>query len=386
MELIRTLSDFAVGHQICAAMRFPRFSFRHVIMGWDKVAYTLAELSGASRSCDRFGSLDDGSWRLDSCGESLASAEVISLHIPLTTTTKKAFNAEIISQLRNGVKIISDAVGVIDEEALLEALDNGVVAKAVFTEEPSKLDDKLAGHKNVTVTPHPLASMRLLAQEGVAMEVAQEVLSALQGDIPLSTINARGFYKEVLERLAPYIPLAEKLGRFMQLATIGSAVKSVQVSYRFKDGVVCCLERRLITWSPLLRPMIIKGLTEPNSRTNVNFVNADYVAKQQGLVITEEWKSGKEESSVDIEGSLESIQVKIAQVEPMFSRALLSDSDEIAFEEEDNVGISFMIVTARKTSSKQALMSIRVEDEPSVAVLQRIEGIQGVEEVMFVNL
>ncbi|MCO5578705.1 hypothetical protein L7F22_032550 [Adiantum nelumboides] len=179
--------------------------------------------------------------------------------------------------------------------------------------------------------------------------------------------------------------------------------------------------------------MIIKGLMEPNSRMNINLVNADYVAKQQGLVFTEECKSDREESDESFsKDSLESIHVKIAQVESKFARALPSDSDEIAFEgelkhgctpflskvgsfdvdisldgrlilvghldqpgmiakvlsvlEEDNVGINFMIVTARKTSSKQALMAIKVEDEPSVAALQRIEGIQGVEGVMFVNL
>ncbi|MCO5587420.1 hypothetical protein L7F22_041369 [Adiantum nelumboides] len=118
----------------------------------------------------------------------------------------------------------------------------------------------------------------------------------------------------------------------MQLAMVGSAVKTVQVSYRFKDVSVRPLERESNIWSHLLRPMIIKGLMEPNSRTNVNFVNADYVAKQQGLVITEECNSDKEEGSS--EGTLESMQVRIAQVESKFARALLSNSDEIAFEGE----------------------------------------------------
>ncbi|KAI5054812.1 hypothetical protein GOP47_0029957 [Adiantum capillus-veneris] len=174
------------------------------------------------------------------------------------------------------VRIISDAGGVIDEEALLEALDSGVVAQVVFTEEPSKLDDKLAGHRNVIVTPYPLASTTLLAQEGVAVEVAQEVLSALQGDIPLSAMNARGVHKVVLEYLAPYMLLAEKLGRLMQLATVGSAVKSVNVCVKVSNRLTHEYRRRssitdfIEDGSHLLRRMIIEGLLEPNSRTNVN--------------------------------------------------------------------------------------------------------------------
>jgi D-3-phosphoglycerate dehydrogenase / 2-oxoglutarate reductase len=86
----------------------------------------------------------------------------------------------------------------------------------------------------------------------------------------------------VLSELAPYVELAEKLARLaIQLVTGGGGVKSVKVTYasaRAPDD----LDTRV------LRAMITKGLIEPISSVFVNLVNADFVAKQRGVRITEE--------------------------------------------------------------------------------------------------
>ncbi|KAF9613838.1 hypothetical protein IFM89_012370, partial [Coptis chinensis] len=146
--------------------------------------------------------------------EAISTADFISLHMPLTPTTSKILNDENFAKMKKGVRIINVARGgVIDEEALVRALDNGTVAQAaldVFTVEPPPKDSKLVQHKNVTVTPHL----------GASTKEAQEA------------VNAPMVPAEVLSELAPYVVLAEKLGRLaVQLVAGGSGIKSVKVVY-----------------------------------------------------------------------------------------------------------------------------------------------------------
>nr|GMC77381.1 D-3-phosphoglycerate dehydrogenase 2, chloroplastic [Ipomoea batatas] len=130
---------------------------------------------------------------LVSFDQAISSAHFISLHMPLTPATKKVFNDETFAKMRKGARLINVARGgVIDEEALVRALDNGTVAQAaldVFTEEPPAKDSKLVLHENVTVTPHLGASTKE-AQEGVAVEVAEAVVGALKGELSATAVNA----------------------------------------------------------------------------------------------------------------------------------------------------------------------------------------------------
>lgn len=94
--------------------------------------------------------------------EAIATADFISLHMPLTPATSKILNDQCFSMMKKGVRIVNVARGaVIDEDALVRALDSGIVAQAaldVFTLEPPLADNKLVLHEKVTVTPHLGAS------------------------------------------------------------------------------------------------------------------------------------------------------------------------------------------------------------------------------------
>ncbi|KAJ6878695.1 D-3-phosphoglycerate dehydrogenase 3 [Populus alba x Populus x berolinensis] len=354
--------------------------------------------------------------------EAISTADFISLHMPLTPATSKMFNDESFSQMKKGVRIVNVARGgVIDEEALVRALDSGTVAQAaldVFTEEPPSKDSKLVLHENVTVTPH-LGASTTEAQEGVAIEVAEAVVGALKGQLAATAVNAPMLPAAILSELAPFVTLSEKLGRLaVQLVAGGSGVQSVKVTYASARGPDD-LDTRL------LRAMITKGLIEPISSVFINLVNADFSAKQRGLRITEE--------RILLEGSpenpLEFIQVQIANVESKFSIAM-SDSGEIKVEGrvkdrkphltkigsfgvdvsmegslilcrqvdqpgmvgsvgsilgEENVNVSFMSV-GRIAPRKQAVMTIGVDEEPSKEALKRIEEIPAVEEIVFLKL
>ncbi|CAD6245294.1 unnamed protein product [Miscanthus lutarioriparius] len=360
---------------------------------------------------------------LVSFDEAIGRADFISLHMPLIPTTSKIFNDESFAKMKTGVRIINVARGgVIDEDALVRALDSGKVAQAaldVFTVEPPPKDSKLVLHENVTVTPH-LGASTVEAQEGVAIEIAEAVVGALRGELAATAVNAPMVPAEIMSELAPYVSLAEKLGRLaVQLVAGESGIKGVKVVYTTARGPDD-LDTRL------LRAMVTKGLVEPVSSTFVNLVNADYTAKQRGLRITEERVA---HDSPAAEAPLESVQVRLSNVQSKFAGAI-SDGGDIVLEgrvkygvphltlvgpyEVDvsldgnlilcrqidqpgmigkvgnilgqrNVNISFMSV-GRMFRGKQAIMAIGVDEEPDKETLENIGAIPAIEEFVFLEL
>nr|GLL17864.1 D-3-phosphoglycerate dehydrogenase 2, chloroplastic-like [Ipomoea trifida] len=359
---------------------------------------------------------------LVSFDQAISTADFISLHMPLTPATQKIFNDETFAKVKKGVRLVNVARGgVIDEDALVRALDSGAVAQAaldVFAVEPPPKDSKLVQHENVTVTPHLGASTKE-AQEGVAVEIAEAVVGALKGELSATAVNAPMVPPEVLSELAPYVVLAEKLGRLaVQLVTGGSGIQSIKIVYktaRDPDN----LDTRL------LRAMVTKGIIEPISDTIINLVNADFTAKQKGLRISEERivvDSSKEHP-------VEAIQVQISNVESKFASALLNNGNisiegrvkygiphltcvgsfsvDVSLEGnlilcrqtdqpgmigsvgnilgESNVNVSFMSV-GRTIKRTKAIMAIGVDEEPDKDSLKKIGEVPAVEEFVFLKL
>ncbi|KAK4761064.1 hypothetical protein SAY87_005957 [Trapa incisa] len=359
---------------------------------------------------------------LVSFDEAICTADFISLHMPLTPTTKNVFNDHTFSKMKKGVRIINVARGgVIDEDALVRALDSGVVAQAaldVFVEEPPSKESKLVQHHNVTVTPHLGASTKE-AQEGVAIEIAEAVVGALNGELSATAVNAPMVPPEVLSELAPYVILAEKLGRLaVQLVAGGGGVQSVKVVYRSARDTDD-LDTRL------LRAMITKGIIEPISSSFVNLVNADHVAKQKGLRISEE------RVTIDSspESPLDSIQINISNMDSKFASAVTEDGHisiegrvkdgvphltcvgtfdvDVSLEGnvilcrqvdqpgmiglvgnilgQHNVNVSFMSV-GRTAPRKKAIMAIGVDEAPRKETLDDIGNVPAIEEFVFLDL
>ena len=110
-------------------------------------------------------------------------ADVITLHIPLTPESKSMINSGSFNQMKKGVYLVCAARGgVIDEAALLEALNSGQVAGAaldVFTTEPPGLTD-LVSHPKVIATPH-VGAQTVEAQGRAAYDISTEIIRALNG-------------------------------------------------------------------------------------------------------------------------------------------------------------------------------------------------------------
>jgi phosphoglycerate dehydrogenase-like enzyme len=113
-----------------------------------------------------------------------AKSDFISFHLPLTPESKGMVGGQSFAQMKKGVRIIDAARGgIIDETALLAALENGQVAAAaldVFSAEPPGLT-ALVAHPNVVATPH-IGAQTAEAQDRAAEDIASEVLNALRGE------------------------------------------------------------------------------------------------------------------------------------------------------------------------------------------------------------
>ncbi len=216
---------------------------------------------------------------LVSLDELLAQADVISLHTRLTPSTRDYLGAEQLAKVKQGVRIINTARGeLIDENALIKALDDGRVAGAaidVFREEPPG-ESPLLTHERVLVTPHLGASTEE-AQERAALDVAQEVLAVLRGEPPRYAVNAPLVSAETMEVLRPFLDVA---ARTASLATqlCDGQLRSVEIE--------CLGDIAGYDVTPLKAAMI-KGLLAPISEENVTIVNANLVAERRGLRVTE---------------------------------------------------------------------------------------------------
>lgn len=119
-----------------------------------------------------------------SLDELFSRADVITLHVPLTDSTRHMIDEQAIAKMKDGVRIISAARGgVIDEDALLQALESGKVASAaldVFEKEPPK-DSLLVKHPKLIATPH-IGGETKEAQRRAAVDIVNEVLAALDGE------------------------------------------------------------------------------------------------------------------------------------------------------------------------------------------------------------
>jgi D-3-phosphoglycerate dehydrogenase / 2-oxoglutarate reductase len=210
--------------------------------------------------------------------ELYARADVVTLHTPLTDSTRNLINAKSIGKMKKGVRIVHCARGgIVNEADLRAALDSGQVAGAavdVFEVEPAK-ENVLFGHENLIATPH-LGAATQEAQEIVAVQVAEQMADYLLSGAVTNAVNMPSISAEDAPRLRPYMTLAGQLGSFLgQLAE--TSMKSVNIEFQ---GHVAELNVR-----PLVSA-ILCGLLRPQLDA-VNMVSAPLVARERGIDVSE---------------------------------------------------------------------------------------------------
>ncbi len=208
----------------------------------------------------------------------LARADFITLHVPMTPETKNILSADALAKTKKGVRIINCARGgLVDENALKAAIDNGHVAGAaldVFETEPAK-ENILFGNEKVVATPH-LGASTTEAQENVALQVAEQISDYLLTGAITNALNMPSISASEAQKVRPWISLSEKLGSFAGQLT-GTSMTGVEIVY---EGTPSMLNTRALTQAAL------NGLLKP-MLSEVNMVNAPVIAKERGIQVSE---------------------------------------------------------------------------------------------------
>lgn len=209
--------------------------------------------------------------------ELLARADFITLHVPLTDATRNILSAENIAKTKKGVRIVNCARGgLVDEEALAEALKSGHVAGAgfdVFSVEPAT-ENPLFNLPNVVCTPH-LGAATTEAQENVALQVAEQMADYLLTGAVQNALNMPSVTAEEAKVMGPWIKLADHLGNFIGQMT-DEPIKAINILY---DGSVAEMNLEALNCGA------IAGIMK-KANPDVNMVSAPVIAKERGIKVS----------------------------------------------------------------------------------------------------
>lgn len=207
--------------------------------------------------------------------DAIKQADYITVHMPLTSSTKYMIDENAIDRMKKGVRIFNCARGgIIKESALVEGLKSGKIAAAgldVYEDEPLAKDSPLRGISNLILTPHLGASTKE-AQESCGIEVAELIVDAVKNGIIKNSVNAPSVDEETLKKVSPYLNLCEKLGTLIQQIS-PDRVDKLSVKY---FGKLSEMDNKLLTLA------FQKGYMRKIS-DSVNDVNAPSKLKMLGI-------------------------------------------------------------------------------------------------------
>lgn len=332
-------------------------------------------------------------------------SDFITIHSVLTKESKNLIGENEIKMMKKGVRIINCARGgIIDEKALYNGIKSGKIAGAaldVFEKEPPDKNNPLLSLDEVICTPH-IAASTVEAQRSVAIQVAEQMLYALNGDMPSTAVNLPR--TEALEKLKPYLDLADKLGQFMS-QLIKNAPHSVELNYSGET-----FEKEKVD---IITIAFLKGLLKSVIEENVTFVNALSIAKERNIGIIEtvrriptvysnlisikiKWKEGE----TTVSGTVVNIDDnRIVEINNCHLDLKASGNILITFHQDkpgivasvasilakNNINIAEMEL-GRKGMGKEAIMSLIIDSKLSDKVIKDISKIKEINEVKMVEL
>ncbi|MBL7180808.1 MAG: phosphoglycerate dehydrogenase [Pseudomonadota bacterium] len=214
-------------------------------------------------------------------------SDYITIHVPKLKDTTNLLNKDVFNKMKAGVMIVNCARGgIVNEDDLLEALESGKVAGAaldVFEKEPPGVC-RLIEHEQLICTPHLGASTQE-AQTKVAVDVASQIIDYLKNGTILNAVNFPSITGDLLKKLKPLLSLADQMGS-LQAQLVQGPVEEVSIEYAgdFKG----------LDLSPV-SIAVLRGLLAPVVKDDVNFVNAQVLAKERGIKVKETTSDDSEE-------------------------------------------------------------------------------------------
>jgi D-3-phosphoglycerate dehydrogenase len=383
----RTLGVVGLG-RIGQTLARRALAFDMRVVGFDPFINQETILEGAVKLFSNFDDL-------------LAEAEVISFHVPRTEATEHMMGPEQFALARPGVLIVNAARGgIVDETALLEAIDTGRCGGAaldVYDTEPLAQDSPLRQHPKILTTPH-LGASTVEAQEAVAVDAARALVRYLRGQGVTGAVNVGGLQLDLDDRQQAFADLATRMVILLGAATHGAGFRGVKCTVR---GAALAARADTIARVALAQ-LLSSHLDQP-----VNLINAAVLAEQRGIetetVITSD--TGDDRLSIEIKGDERSFRVEGAvygdgqprvtlldgyhlDMVPAGNMVLLSNADEPgriglvgAIFGEAGLNIAEMVIGRDRESSEDrsvAMMIIKVDTAPNEAVLQALRDAPGI--------
>jgi len=211
--------------------------------------------------------------------DDILACDIITIHTPKTEETIDMIGKEEIAKMRDGVVLINCARGgLYNEDALVEGLKSGKIYMAgidVFNKEPAT-DHPLLDLDNVTVTPH-LGANTKESQRNIAIQAAENAVAAARGVAYPNALNLPIKESELPSFVRPYLELVQKLGNMAAQIT-KSSIKSIKV---ISEGDINEYLDSLTTFATV-------GVLSESLADQINYVNAEYVAKERGIDIEKE--------------------------------------------------------------------------------------------------
>ena len=219
--------------------------------------------------------------------ELYSRSDYITVHVPKMKETTGLLNEDAFNQMNDGVMVVNCARGgIVDETALYNAMKSGKVAGAALdvfeTEPPGK--SPLFEFDRFICTPHLGASTRE-AQTNVAVAVAGQIIEYLNNGTILNAVNVPSVTGDLLDKLGPFLTIADRMG-CLQAQLINSPLKEVVIEYR---GDFQGLDMSPVSIA------VLKGLLSSAVKDDVNFVNANVIAKERGIKVLETYNSESED-------------------------------------------------------------------------------------------
>ncbi|MDZ7765264.1 MAG: phosphoglycerate dehydrogenase [Melioribacteraceae bacterium] len=334
-----------------------------------------------------------------------AEADIITFHVPLNEETANLINKSNLDSLKKDVKIINcSRGGVIDEEAILKGLNDGIISGAaldVFSTEPPGLTE-LIKHEKVICTPH-LAASTEEAQEKVAVQIAGQISDYFKTGTASGMVNGLAIKYLHDNELKPYLTLSEKLG-LIHKQTLETNCGEVELDI---------YGEYLSDYSDVLATSFLKGFLTSYSETNVNLINAKQLAEEKGIKIKVSTNSRHShynnlicaklsekvfinslEGTITGKNNLRIIKVDDYKMEfePAGNLIIYNNVDRPgvlaragAILADNNINIA-SVSLSRIEKGSAALTIMNIDEEVSKEVKQKLKSINGIEKINFIKL
>lgn len=214
---------------------------------------------------------------VDDFNEILTQSDFITIHTPKTKETNDMISYDEIKKMKQGIRLINCARGgLFNEEALCDGLKSGKIAWLgidVFNKEPAT-DHPFLDFENVSVTSH-LGANTLESQENIAIQACEQALNAARGISYPNALNLPIKTEDLPAFVAPYIELISKMG-FLAAQLDKTPIKSIKLEC---EGAITQYANSLLTFAAV---SVLRGILGEN----INYVNAEFVAKDKGVELS----------------------------------------------------------------------------------------------------